>query len=113
VYGSSIKNITFHETRRCDVAVGVDYGADIDATRAALEAALEEVPIRLPDGAHRVVLTGLGGSSVDWSVRVWCKTPDFLTCSEQTIRAVKRALDAAGIGIPFPQLDVHLLKENT
>lgn len=108
VYAGTIENITFHDTRRADVAVGVDYSADIDATRAALEGALEEVPLRLPDGAHRVVLTGLGGSSVDWQVRVWCKTPDFLSCQEQTIRAVKRALDAVGIGIPFPQLDVHL-----
>jgi len=108
IFGAVIENISFHETRRADVAVGADYSADIDATRAALERAITNVSTRLEDGAHAVVLTGLGDSSVDWSVRVWCAAADYWPCMQETTRAVKMALDEAGIGIPFPQMDVHL-----
>jgi len=110
VFGSTIENITFHPTRRVDVAVGVEYGADIDRTRAVLEAAASDVPGRLEEPASQVILLGLGDSSVDWQVRVWCNTADYWTVLDAATRAVKVALDHAGIGIPFPQMDVHLDK---
>lgn len=50
----------------------------------------------------------LGGSSVDWQVRVWCKPEDYFDSWEETTRAVKIALDEANIGIPYPTLDVNL-----
>ncbi len=108
VLGGTIENLTALPVRRVDVVVGCDYGADLEATRRALEAAIEKVETRLPDQAHQVVLTGLGASSVDWQVRVWCRAADYFACHEETTAAVKKSLDAAGISIPYPQLDVHL-----
>ena len=58
--------------------------------------------------ARWVVLVGLGGSSVDWQVRIWAEKANFSAVKQATIRAVKLTLDQAGIGIPFPQMDVHL-----
>ncbi len=108
VFGSTIENISFHSTRRADVVVGVDYSADIDKTRQVLEAAARQIPGVLEDPGIGVVLTGLGASSVDWSVRMWCNAADFWAVKEQGTRQVKIALDEAGIGIPFPQMDVHV-----
>jgi small conductance mechanosensitive channel len=45
---------------------------------------------------------------VNWSVRVWAQTSEFGDVKQATIRSVKMALDEAEIGIPFPQMDVHL-----
>ena len=45
---------------------------------------------------------------MNWSVRVWSTTADFGLVKQRTIRAVKLALDHAGIEIPFPQMDVNL-----
>lgn len=108
VFGNTIENITFHDTRRVDVSVGTDYPADLDETRKVLEAAAEGVPGRLPDQDIQVVLDSLGDSSINWQVRVWSKTSDFLAVKQALTRAVKMALDEADIGIPFPQMDVHL-----
>ena len=108
VAGGSIENVTHHATRRVDVSVGCDYGADLAKTREVLEAAAAKVAGRDPALGHQVVVTGLGASSVDWQVRVWCATGDYFAVMEATIEAVKSSLDAAGIGIPFPQLDVHV-----
>jgi len=108
IFGSTIENVTYHAHRRVDVAVGVEYAADIDATRAVLAKAIEGVEGVLADPAPAVVLTGLGSSSVDWVVRAWAPTPDFFAVKERLTRSVKMHLDAADIGIPFPQMDVHL-----
>lgn len=110
IYGSTIENITHHSTRRVDVAVGVSYKADIDKTREVLNAAAQSVEGILSDPPHQVVLGDLGASSVNWTVRVWCNTADFWPTKEKATRAVKKHLDEAGIGIPFPQMDVHLFK---
>lgn len=110
VFGSKIENITFHHVRRVDVSVGCDYSADLDKTRATLQAAVDATEGRLDDPEPAIVLDGLGASSVDWIVRVWAPTSDFLAVKQSLTRAVKNELDAAGIGIPFPQMEVHVQK---
>jgi small conductance mechanosensitive channel len=110
ISGATIENITYHSRRRADVDVGVSYDADIDRTREVLEKAAARVEGRLDDPPPVVFLAGLGASSVDWSVRVWAKREDFGAVKQATVRAVKRALDEAGIEIPYPQMDVHLRK---
>lgn len=111
VFGSTIENITHHPRRRVDVAVGVEYSANIDESRAALEKAIANVTQMngaLTDPEPAVVLGDLGDSAVAWSVRVWADTPEFFAVKQALTREVKAQLDAAGIGIPFPQMDVHL-----
>lgn len=110
VFGGSIENISHHPTRRVDVAVGTDYGADLDQTRRILQQAGEGIKDRLADKDVDVILGGLGASSIDWEVRVWVESANFLAVKQQLTRDVKVALDNAGIGIPFPQMDVHLDK---
>jgi len=108
IFGAAIENVTFYETRRVDVPVGTDYGADVDETRKVLEAMALKIPGVLEEPAPQIFLAGLGGSSVDWQVRVWCKTSDYWDVFQTCIRDTKAALDAAHIGIPYPQTDVHL-----
>lgn len=108
-----IENISFNEERRVDVAVGVDYGASIDATRQALTTAAESVSDRTVEGEGRgfaIVLSDLGDSAVNWSVRVWCKSGDFGDVKQDLTQAVKESLESANIGIPYPTMDVNLTK---
>ncbi len=108
IFGSTIENITFHPTRRVDVAVGTDYSADLDETREVLMSVAQAVEGRIDDPEPVIYLLELGGSSINWSVRVWSNTADYWAVRERLTRDVKVALDKAGIGIPFPQMDVHL-----
>jgi small conductance mechanosensitive channel len=108
IFGAVIENITYHPARRVDVNVGASYSADIDATRAALEQAVRSVPLVIADPPPAVVLVELGSSSVNWQVRGWAKREQFNDAKQAITRAVKLGLDAAGISIPFPQLDIHL-----
>lgn len=108
IFGSVIENITYHSYRRVDGDVGVSYAADIDRTRAVLEQVAAGIEGVYPGKDPAVILLGLGASSVDWSVRIWAPTSDFLALKQQLLRDIKVALDREGIEIPFPQLDVHI-----
>jgi len=113
VGGGTIENISHHSERRVEVPVGVDYRADIEKTREVLSAAAESLKDLMVEGEGRgylVILDGLGDSAVNWNILFWTKASDFLAAKQGLIAAVKNHLDRAGIGIPFPQMGVHLDK---
>lgn len=107
VFGATIENLTYHDIRRADVSVGVSYTAGLDETRKVLQEAAECVPGRLPGKAVEIVLVQLGTSSVDYQVRIWCKTADYGAVKEAGTQLVKKKLDEVGIGIPVPQMNIH------
>lgn len=112
IFGGVIENMTHHPRRRADVNVGVAYSCDLDRTRAVLEQAAKSVvagtPGALADPPPAVLLVELGPSSVNWTVRVWAESRSFFPVRQATVAAVKKSLDAAGLTIPFPQMDVYL-----
>ncbi|MFK7789329.1 MAG: mechanosensitive ion channel family protein [Phycisphaeraceae bacterium] len=113
IASGTIENISFHEERRVDVAVGCDYSASLDETRSVLEKAAESLNDKMIQGEGRgyaIVLGDLGDSCVNWTVRFWTNAGDFWPVKEALTRAVKQHLDEAGIGIPFPQMDIHMDK---
>ena len=112
IFGSKIENIFAHDEIRVDCDVGADYPADIDRTREVLLEAARRVEDRLEEKGEQAALIGLGDSSIDWQVRIWATPDDYFRLRQELTRQVKYALDEAGIGIPFPQRDVHLDKLN-
>lgn len=108
IFGSTIRNIFAHDIVRVDCEVGTDYPADIDATREVLLEAARNVDGRVEEEGEQAALTALGGSSINWEVRVWAKPDDYFRLKQELIRQVKYKLDDAEIGIPYPQMDVHL-----
>lgn len=107
-----IENVTHHTERRVEVPVGVEYSADIDHTREVLISAAESVEgvIEGEGRGIQVSLSELADSSVNWTVRGWFPSADFWSKRQELIRAIKMHLDQAGIGIPFPQMDVRVAK---
>lgn len=111
IASGTIENMTHHPHRRVEVCVGVEYAADLQTTRDALNLAIANLADRTVPGEGRggaVVLAGLGDSAVQWKVRLWVPAKDFWPTTEMLIAEVKTQLDAAGLSIPFPQMDVHV-----
>jgi small conductance mechanosensitive channel len=116
ISGGTIENVTFLPHRRIEVLVGVDYTADIDQTRAALESAADTFSAQTIQGEARgraIILSNLGDSAVQWKVRMWVASENYWSMLESLTGEVKRQLDAVNIGIPFPQLDVHVSRLDT
>ena len=107
IFGKTIENLTHYDTRRVDISVGATYSDSTENTRQVLTDCLADIKGILKDPEPQIFLKSLGESSVDWEVRVWCKTPDYWDVHQDTIRAVKKAMDGANVGIPFPQRDLH------
>jgi small conductance mechanosensitive channel len=112
IFGSTIENIFAYDVVRVDCDVGTDYPADIDETREVLLRAARTVDDRVDDKGVKAALTGLGDSAISWQVRIWAEPDDYFRLKQELTRAVKYELDAAGIGIPYPQMDVHMDKLN-
>ncbi len=108
ILGGTVVNHTRHPVRRADVLVGIGYGDDIDTATKAILSALKDDARVLADPAPSIRITDLGDNAVGLQVRPWVKTGDFWQAKADFHGTVKRALDDAGISIPFPQRDVHM-----
>jgi small-conductance mechanosensitive channel len=96
-------------TRRIEIMVGVDYGSDPRQVLEVLRQALVGQPGLAADPEPLVLFKDFGASSLDFSVLVW--TPDVderLKVESEARLRIFAALAEAGIGIPFPQLDLHV-----
>ncbi|MCB1021704.1 MAG: mechanosensitive ion channel family protein [Bryobacterales bacterium] len=103
-----IENYTAEPLRRVDVNVGVEYSSDLRKVRQVLDAVVEAEPQREEGEKSYAYLVELADSSINWQLRVWAKPENYWGVRERVTQAAKEALDSAGIGIPFPQMDVHM-----
>lgn len=107
---NSITNVTAQPTRRLDLPVSISYGSDIKFAKEILMQVLAKDEAVLKDNEMFIYVNELNSSSVDLCVRFWVKKEDYWTAKFRVTEECKLALDAAGVQIPFPQLDVHFDK---
>jgi small-conductance mechanosensitive channel len=108
---SRIVNWTLSDrARRVDLPVGVAYGTDPAQVIALLEGLARRHPDVMDDPEPRALFMGFGESSLDFQLRTWIHRVDEVARfrSELAI-AVNTALNEAGISVPFPQRDVHVV----
>ncbi|EGV17484.1 mechanosensitive ion channel family protein [Thiocapsa marina] len=112
VWGDVITNASGVTERRVDMEFGIGYDDDIDQAQAILEEIVNAHPQVLQEPSPTIRMSALADSSVNFIVRPWTKTADYWTVFWDITREVKMRFDAADIGIPFPQRDVHLYIAN-
>lgn len=112
VYGGTITNFSARDTRRIDMVVGIAYDADIRKAKNILLEILGADERVLKDPEPVVAVSELGDSSVNFVVRPWVKSGDYWAVLWDTNEKVKYAFDEAGIGIPFPQMELHVNKND-
>ncbi len=105
---TSITNFSREGTRRLDLTFSVDYSSNLDEVYRVLNSLVSKEKDILPDPAPQIVLLRCAESSLDFAVRVWVRTADYWPVNFRLLDSGKRALDAAGISVPYPQMDVHI-----
>jgi len=111
VLGAKIQHFTESPSRRIVIPVGVAYGTDLEKARDVLtEAAASVSKPQEKDLTHDVLLVGFGASSIDFEVRVWCPSREFIYVRTDAILAINKALADADINIPFPQRTLSFLE---
>ncbi|MDN3637754.1 mechanosensitive ion channel [Simiduia curdlanivorans] len=107
----NITNYSAQTHRRVDLLFGIGYGDSIDKARETINKVIAANDKIIKDDETRqplVVISALADSSVNFTVRVWTTTENYWAVYFAMQENVKKAFDADGISIPFPQRDVHL-----
>ncbi len=102
-----IVNYTSQRTLRGGIAVGVAYGTDLARAIEVMLTACRSIPAVLEEPEPTVYFKGFGASSIDFEVRPWATTDDYLPMLHDVSLALNDALEQAGIEIPFQQVVVH------
>ena len=105
---NSITNLTKSGIRRLSIKVGISYDSDIRVAKKVLQQVAEQSTHRLQSEEPVVLVNDLADSSVNLIVRVWTDPEEYWPERWELTEQIKLALDAAGIEIAFPQLDVHV-----
>lgn len=107
----TIKNITKENKRRVDIDINVAYGTSPEDVRKVVfdicnaDERIEKEGERKP----YLPMTTMADSSISFQLRVWTDTDTYWPVKFETTEKIYDALNAAGISIPFPQLDVHMV----
>lgn len=108
---SSITNYSHLGTRRTWFDIGVSYNADLKEVKKIILNVINENEFVMKEPAPQVVVTSLGDSAINLSVRATTSNEHFWAMNEELIIESKIALDKAGIEIPFPQQDIHIYQK--
>lgn len=113
VISGKIINYSREPHRRNEFIIGVAYDADIDQVMQILREVTEADPRVIKDKGVVVALNEMAPSSLNFIVRCWSSINDLQQVYWDLMAEYKKALDKHNIGIPFPQMDVHLIKSDT
>lgn len=104
LYREPVNVLTDLDHRRTTITCGVAYGEDVDEARAVIRKAVEALPSVRRDRDVQIFDKAFGESSIDFEVTWWTgsKPVDIRRSRDEVVAAVKRALDEAGIELPFP-----------
>lgn len=108
IWGGAVVNYSHHSTRRVDLLIGIDYGDDIDKAFDTIRGVIGAEGRIHADPEPMVVVGELADNSVNIIIRVWCDAGNYWPLKFDLTKAIKEALDKAGISIPFPQRVVHM-----
>jgi len=107
-----ITNFSTEPTRRVDFVFGIGYGDDMKKAKDIIARLVAADERSLKDPEPQIVVSNLGESSVDITVRVWVNAEDYWGLKFDLTEAVKAAFDAEGVSIPFPQRDLHVYQHS-
>jgi small conductance mechanosensitive channel len=109
IIGDTVINHSMYGETRVVVEVGIAYKESIAAAREVLLRAIEGIEGVMTTPPPDVVSRTLGDSSVNLEVRVWIHDPAIeRPVGARLVEACKRALDEAGIQIPFPHRQLFI-----
>ncbi|WP_291968840.1 small-conductance mechanosensitive channel MscS [Candidatus Symbiopectobacterium sp.] len=108
IIAGNIINSSREPDRRNEIIVGVAYDADIDQVKTVLgDVVAADKRIQHERGVT-IRLNEMAASSLNFVVWVWTSNGDAMAVKWDLLESFKRALDEHQIGIPYPQMDVHL-----
>lgn len=111
ITGGAIVNYSAEKQRRVDLTIGISYDSDLRKAKQLLEDIVAADSRILKDPATVIAVGALADSAVQLIVRAWVNSADYWQVYWDTLEQVKLTFDQEGIEIPYPQMSLHLRKE--
>lgn len=111
ITNGAIVNFSRETTRRIDLIIGISYDADIRLAKQIMQDIINADERILKEPACTIAVSELADSSVNFVLRPWVNAADYWTVRADVLEKIKYTFDEQGVGIPYPQMDVHLHKE--
>lgn len=108
---SVIKNYSKITNRRFEYVIGIGYEDNIKTARTVIFNILNEDKRVLQTPVPEVFVNELADSSVNLTIRAWTLKEDYWATRNGLQEEIKNALDKAGISIPYPQREMHIISE--
>lgn len=113
LFTKNYKNMTRNHGYELDILeVGVAYGTDIAKCKQLIIDAVSKLDCVNKKRGVRVVLREFGDSSINLKVLAWVPVATQYSNDGEILEAVYNTLNANNINIPFPQRDLHIIREN-
>ena len=106
-----ITNVTAMDERKLDIKVGISYDSDLKRAKEILMELIEKEDRIEKDMEIQVFVDALCDSNVQLGLRAWVKTDQYWAVRWKLNEEIKNSFDEAGIKIPYPQMDVHILQD--
>ncbi|MCI5688293.1 MAG: mechanosensitive ion channel family protein [Emergencia sp.] len=106
---SVLTNYSRETMRRVDCTFGISYQADIGKAKEILFSIAENCPKAYKEPEFVIGVASHGDNAILMDLKVWCSTEDYFDVKYYLEEQVKIAFDQAGIEIPYPQVDVHII----
>ncbi len=104
LFKNPVRIITSRRIRRIGITAGVAYGENVSEAAKVIERAVKSCETVSKESPVQVFPSGFGSSGVDIEVVWWTgsRPLEERRSRGEVVAAIKSALDAAGIEIPFP-----------
>jgi len=110
IWGSPLRNYTRNGKRRMELAVRISYSDSVDKAFGVLRDIIEYETRFLKEPAPQVIVQSMQDSYVNLVIRAWANIPDYWDVYWLQMRNLKEKIEEAGLHIPFPQQDVHIVQ---
>ena len=108
IMDGSITNYSEQPTRRIDIIASCSYEDDLDKVKQVLKTILDSEERILTEPKPQIAVSELAESSVNFIVRPWVNSSDYLPVMYSLLEQIKKTFDQEGISIPYPQSDIHI-----
>jgi len=111
VSGQTITNYNTQPQRRVDLQFYASYSDPPAKVSACIRAVAEAHPKALKEPEPFVRLSGYKDSSIEYTLRLWCKTADYWELYFDLLEQIGAAFGREGIEMTYQHLNVHVLEE--
>ncbi|MEM2383034.1 MAG: mechanosensitive ion channel family protein [Desulfurococcaceae archaeon] len=108
VASSNIYNYSRSIARRAEFTLGISYSSDVYKAVEVIRKVLWNNSAVLAEPEPVIVVDSLGDSAINIKVMYWVPSQLFWSVRRTIVAEVKKALEEAGVEIPFPQRVVWL-----